>query len=251
MHPVLLKWGSLQLYSYGLMLGLAFLAGIAWVNRDAQRERFNSDELFMLIIIVMVASLLGARFTYVLINWDFYRDHLDKILAFRDGGLVFQGGLLAGLVVSFFYVRVKRYLFLQLADLFAPAIALGYGIARIGCFLNGCCYGVETGSSWGVIFPGAGPFPRHPTQLYASAAGLLIFIILVYLRRRKSFHGFVFSWFMILYGLYRFSIEFIRINPPVWGVLTFAQLAALVSIIIGVAILARGSRPGNSLKLKE
>lgn len=250
MYPVLLEWGAVQIYAYGLMLGLAFLAGMAWVNREARREQFNSDDLFALIIIIIMTSLLGARLTYVFTNWDFFRYSPLKILAFRDGGLVFQGGFLAGLAASLIFIKVKGYSFWRLADLFAPAIALGYSIARIGCFLNGCCYGVETGLPWGVIFPGVDSLPRHPTQLYASAAGMLIFLTLLHLRRYKTFHGFVFLWFVVLYGIYRFVIEFIRVNPPVWGALSFAQVVALIFIVAGVFFLAWGGRAGG-LRGKE
>lgn len=119
----------------------------------------------------------------------------------------------------------------------SPFIALGYAITRIGCFLNGCCYGHITSAPWGVVFPAIDSYPRHPTQLYASASVLLIFFLLRYLRKFSFFPGFIFVWFLILYGLYRFVVEFFRVSEAVFWVLSPAQLVALPFIIAGLAVL--------------
>ena len=245
MYPVIFQWGPIKLYSYGLMLGIAFLAGMIWVNREAKKEGLNRDDILGLILIIIASSLLGARFTYVFLYWELFQNNLSRVLAFQDGGLVFQGGFIAALAASILFIRAKKYLFWQVADIFAPALALGYGIARVGCFLNGCCYGVETGSSFGVVFPGAGLFPRHPTQLYAFAAGLLIFAVLVWLRRYKLFHGFIFLSFLLLYGTYRFIIEFFRVEPPFWGPFSFGQVIAVAFVLVGIIFLAWKARSGS------
>lgn len=118
-----------------------------------------------------------------------------------------------------------------------PFIALGYAITRIGCFLNGCCYGKVTSLPWGLVYPAIDNLPRHPTQLYASAAALFIFLLLRYLRKHKTFHGFIFAYFLIQYGIYRFVVEFFRVSLPTVWIFTPAQVMALFFILAGGAML--------------
>lgn len=239
MHPIILKIGSFELYAYGAMLFLAFAVGIIWALKEADSEGINPDHLYEIFIIVIILSLLGSRFAYVLLNWNqqFSGEPWWKVFAFREGGLTFYGGLLAALLGGLIYTHYRRISFFKHLDFMSPFIALGYAITRIGCFLNGCCYGHITSAPWGVVFPTIDSYPRHPTQLYASASALLIFFLLRYLRKFSFFPGFIFAWFLILYGFYRFVVEFFRVSEAVFWVLSPAQLVALPFIIAGLAVL--------------
>lgn len=239
MRPILFVIGNFELYSYGAMLFLAFVISIIWALKEAGAEGFNPDHLYEVFIITILLSLLGSRLAFVWLNWDqlFRGQPWWKIFAFREGGLTFYGGFLAALLGGVFYTRYRKISFLKLLDFLTPFIALGYAITRIGCFLNGCCYGHITSSPWGIVFPAIDPFPRHPTQLYASASALLIFFLLRYLRKYSFFRGYLFLWFLVLYGIYRFVVEFFRVSEGVlWG-LTQAQLVALLFIATGFFIL--------------
>ncbi len=233
MHPILFKIGDFALYSYGAMLFLAFSIGMLWTLKEAPLEEFNLEHIYEAFILTIVLAVLGSRLTFVIFNWDLYRgDSWWRIFAFREGGLIFYGGLLAALTGVYFYCQYRKVSFFSALDLTSPFIALGYAITRIGCFLNGCCYGKITEVPWGVVFPTVDGFKRHPTQLYASASALLIFILLRYLRKYKDFDGFVFLLFVIFYGIYRFTVEFFRTEIPLLGFMSQAQIISSALIII-------------------
>ncbi|GAB4259193.1 prolipoprotein diacylglyceryl transferase [Thermincola ferriacetica] len=129
----------------------------------------------------------------------------------------------------------KKLPFWQLADVVTPALALGYGIVRIGCFLNGCCYGKPTNSTWGVIFPHLDNLYRYPTQLYSSAFGMGMFLFLLWFKKRKTFDGQMFLLFLIIYGIERIIVEAFRENLLIWGPITVSQLiSAFVILIAGI-----------------
>lgn len=238
MHPIIFKIGDFAIYAYGVALFVAFTVGIIWSMKEADAEGLSQDYLYEVILIGIVLALVGSRLTYVFLNWDFYRgEPWWKIFAFREGGLTFYGGLLAALLGGYFYCAYRKISFFKLLDFVTPFIALGYAITRIGCFLNGCCYGQVTTLPWGLVYPAIDSFPRHPTQLYASASALLIFFLLRYLRKFKTFHGFIFAYFLIFYGIYRFIVEFFRVSLPTLWFLTPAQVTALFFILAGAGML--------------
>jgi len=249
MHPILLKLGPLTLYSWGAMVTLGFLAGILCVLWLAKREGLARDNILDLAFFVLLGSIIGARLFYVIQFWRDFQDNLWRIFAVQEGGLVFYGGFLGAIAVIAAYVYLKKLDLWKLLDVIAPGVALGYAIGRIGCFLNGCCYGIPTQLPWGITFPPGslanyefGARPLHPTQLYASIAGLLIFAILMLIRRYKKFDGFIALLGIILYSSYRFAIEFIRINPTYFGHLTGAQIIAAGLFIIALLILLYRAR---------
>ncbi len=232
MRPVLFEISGFAIYSYGAMLSLAFSVAIIWSLKEAEAERINQDYLFEVFIMSIILSLLGSRLTYVFLNRELYiGEPWWKIFAFREGGLTFYGGLILALLGGVFYSYYRKASFLKYVDYLSPFIILGYAITRIGCFLNGCCYGHITDLPWGVVFPVIDGYPRHPTQLYASIAALIIFFILRYLKKYKYYHGYIFLYFIIFYGISRFLVEFFRVSPAVlWG-LSQAQIASLIFII--------------------
>ncbi|OGC12054.1 prolipoprotein diacylglyceryl transferase [candidate division WOR-1 bacterium RIFOXYA12_FULL_52_29] len=230
MHPILIKLGSFSIYSYGFMVALGFLAGIGVSLRLAKQAGIKSETIIDLALYVIIAAIVGARFFYVVGQWNFYRGNLLEIIMIQRGGMVFLGGLIFALAAVVYFASAKQVPLRRLFDAITPGTALGYAIGRLGCFLNGCCFGLPTDRPWGLVFPSdclAGSyFPDqhlHPTQLYSSALILLAFAFLLFLYYRKKFPGQVFFTGLILYSLYRFSVEFLRYSPIHWAGLTPSQ----------------------------
>lgn len=255
MFPTIIKLGPIGLHSYGLMLALAFVIGIAMVQRKAARLGISREAVADLGLWILAAAVVGSRFFYVASHWEEYAPNPLSALAVWDGGLTFYGGVLLALPVSFIFVRARRLPYWRLADLVAPAFALGLGLGRIGCFLSGCCFGKPSHLPWAVIFPPhsfAGSVfscPIHPTQLYESLFGFACFGLLVWLSKRRHFPGFLICLFIGLYGAWRFFIDNFRYyeNSQRWLLgLTNNQwisiLMVLVAITTGVWLKRRTGR---------
>jgi len=238
LYPVLFQIGEFKVYSYGVMLGLAFAVGIYFVMKEAPRHGINREHLVEAFIIIIVLAIIGSRLAYVILFWDsFSAANWWRILDIRGGGHVFYGGLFASLLGAILYCRYRKTGFFMPLDLVTPYIALGYSLTRIGCFLNGCCYGTVTDLPWGVVFPVVDGLTRHPTQLYSSAATFLIFLLLLRLKERSYFDGYVFALFLVFYGIYRFAIEFFRVEESLLWFMTVAQLTAALMVAGGLLAL--------------
>lgn len=246
MFPTILSLGSIHIYSYGVMLFLSFMFGIAIVEHRAKKFGVDPRKITDLALWVLLAVVVGSRLFYVAFHWDEFANDLIGIVAFWRGGLaglMFYGGFLGGIVAGLIFVRVNRMPIPRLMDAVAPAIMLGEGLTRIGCFLNGCCFGKPTGCFTGMEFPAHSPagatFPYqdiHPTQLYSSAAGLVLFGLALLLERRRLKEGVLISVLLILYSLFRFGIDFVRHYEDAanfWG----NQVVALGLTAVGVVLL--------------
>ncbi|MFH2033386.1 MAG: prolipoprotein diacylglyceryl transferase [Candidatus Margulisiibacteriota bacterium] len=232
MYPILLNLGPVTIYSYGLMIALAFVAGIFVAIKAAKREGVSTEAVLDITLAVIISAIVGARIFYIIEFWrDFSVDPLSMFMVWH-GGLVFYGGLLFAIVAVIIASRIKNILLWKTLDIAAPAAALGYAIGRIGCFLNGCCYGVICDLPWAVKFPEL-LGRRHPTQIYASICGLLIFAVLMYLGKRKMFNGQVFLAGVFLYSIYRFNIEFIRVNMKYAG-LSGSQWVSILMFVFSI-----------------
>ncbi len=224
MHPVLIEIGRVAVRTYGFLLALAFLLGI-WLSAiRAKKDKMDAHWLPDLALIILISALVGARFFYVIFHLEEFKGHLwDMISPVQStgeigiGGLSMFGGLILAIVCCLVYIHLKKLDTWRIADIVAPSIMLGLGIARIGCFLNGCCFGQPTSCSLGVIFPPDSPAgyffpdtPLFPIQLVASFKGFLIFGILLVIERYKRFNGFTFWSMLALYSLGRFTIDFFR-----------------------------------------
>jgi phosphatidylglycerol:prolipoprotein diacylglycerol transferase len=217
MYPVLFKIGPFSVHAYGFAIAVAFLVGILLSLHYAKKEGIRADQILDLAVYVIIAAIVGSRFFYVIGQWDQYKDHPWEIFMVQRGGLVFLGGLFLVLLVVVWHAKRKGIPVLKLLDVLSPSTLVGYAITRIGCYFNGCCFGLPTQQPCGTVFPPGSLahayFPDqhiHPTQLYSAASMFLAFIILLVLYRRKSFDGQVFYWGLILYSVYRFLMEFIR-----------------------------------------
>ena len=227
MHRILFHIGSLPVYSYGAMIALAVLVAAIFLSRESSREGISPDHMLEAIIVATVSGLLGSRILYVVLNWDQFSGQWQDIFLGRFAGLTFYGAIFGGIGAVLLWARWRKINFFKLADLCAPYLALGYAFGRIGCFLNGCCYGRVSVAPWALPIPVVDNLPRHPVQLYAAAGAVLIFVLLKLLQRCRPYQGFNLIALGALYGILRFTTEFFREEAAVWLGLTLAQLFSL------------------------
>jgi len=245
LYPILLTSEiaglTIVITSYAVLMDVAILVGLVIVASEARRAGMPLTRLLDLALIVVVAGVAGARLYYVLGKWEVYVAAPWRALNLGEGGLVYHGGLFAGLLAAYLYTRWQKLSFLAVCDLIAPALALGESIARIGCLLNGCCYGAPTDSFLGVYLPNYyGEWAvRYPTPIIQGLTTLVIFGLLWSLRRRKPFPGFLILLYLVVYSGTRFFIEFTRDRGPLittFGVDT-AQLVSVLLLVVGLAAM--------------
>jgi len=216
-HPELFHWGPLHVRTYGLMLAVAFLVGTWLALREARRRSLDEDKLVNVVLVVLVSSVLGARALFVLEHIQEFRREWVSVVAVWQGGLTLYGGVVAGTVGALAAARGMGMPMWTVADALTPSIALGTLFGRIGCYLNGCCYGRPTSLPWGMVFPADsfaglefGNAPIHPAQLYFAVAGLALFGVTWGLRRRFTVPGTLFWTFMALFALVRIPLDLTR-----------------------------------------
>lgn len=252
MHQVALNIGQLTITWYGLLVVAGFVAGLWTASRRSLRNGISGEVVADLGVWLMIGAIVGSRLWHVVVYWeeDFAGKPWWEMFAIRHGGLVFYGGLVGASLATIFYARRHQVPLWKLADALAPSIALGHVFGRIGCLMNGCCFGLPTSLPWAIHFPlehftqGAGV---HPTQIYEAGANLALYAALAWLYRRKGFDGRVFASYLIAYGALRFLIEFIRGDYEVWylgGWATAGHLVSLVVIGCGVSLYQWLRRPG-------
>lgn len=243
MHPELAHWGFIHIRWYGVMLALAFLVGTAIALREARRLRLDEDRLITVILVTLVAAVLGARGLYVVEHVDEFRQDWGGVLALWQGGLTLYGGIVAGTVAGLLTARQAGLPMWIVADALTPSLALGTAFGRVGCFLNGCCYGRPTQLPWGVVFPPDsfaglefGSMPVHPSQLYAALTGLVLFLLMWALRRRLAPPGTLFWSFIALFAVIRIPLDFTRAYEIESRVLQLGGLAITESQLTSVAL---------------
>lgn len=257
MHPEIVNIGPIVVTSYGLALALSFFLGLILVQRRSRRAGINQDFVLNLAFFVMLSGVIGARLFYAFYHWSDFSDNLLDIFnpfgsseGFGIAGLNVYGGFVCAVAVALIYCRIKRESIPAVFDLFAPALGLGIFITRIGCFLNGCCFGTVCDLPWAVRFPeGSIPYSYfgdvlvHPSQLYSSLYGLLLFVLLSYVEKKKRFLGLTFSIFLIVEAFFRYLIENIRhyedqMETVLLGVtFTYNHIAAILLFILGWVLL--------------
>ena len=169
MHRILFQIGQFPIYSYGFFLGVAFLVGIYYASRRAPGYGVTPDAVVEVSVLCIFGAIIGSRLIFVLLNWDIYRDNLIHIFLIREGGLTYYGGVLGALLLATPYIIYKKYSLPALFDICTPAIALGYSIARIGCFLNGCCYGRICPYTTCLLYTSPSPRDRTRYRMPSSA----------------------------------------------------------------------------------
>ena len=246
MHPELVRLGPLTIHSFGFMLATAFLL-IAWLaTKEFARRGFSPDAAGSATLGAMLGGVLGAKLYFLIDHWSYtMADPIGSV--FSGAGLTYYGGLIGGAIGVLWVGRHYRIPLGVLVDIGAPLVALGYGVGRIGCFLNGCDYGGPTDLPWGLTFVHGTPpvtIPVHPTQVYESLISLGFFFFLWFnLKRWEKRVGFTMGLYLILGPAERFLVEFIRTNAPVALGLTMAQWFSLALIPVGLWLIRR-SRQG-------
>jgi phosphatidylglycerol:prolipoprotein diacylglycerol transferase len=262
MIPVLFKIGPFSVYSYGLMLGIGFLLGSYVLSVELKRKHLDPGMASTITVLAVVFGIAGAKMLFLVEEWsEFIRDPIG--MAFSPGGLTWYGGLTLGVLAVFLYLRHKGVPALKVWDGIGLGLMLGYGVARLGCHLSGDGdYGFPTSLPWGTdyshgTFPPSKAFaifpeiasrypggvvpdntPCQPTPVYEMILGIIGFVILWKLRKRDWPDGKLFAWYLMLSSAFRFSIEFLRLNPRLLFGLSEAQLIS-IPVFIGGFFFAR------------
>jgi phosphatidylglycerol:prolipoprotein diacylglycerol transferase len=252
MHPILARLGPLELFghqfgpltlhTYGMLVALGFLAGLIVVMRGARREGLPSEPVLDLAFVVVLAAIVGSRLLYVLFN---LREYLaDPLRAFKvwEGGLVFHGGLLLAIPACLYVMRRSRLPAWITADVFAPAVALGQAIGRIGCFAAGCCYGAPWDPPFCVTYTdpeSLAPLhtPLFPSQLFAFASGIVVFAVLVVYRPRRRAAGQVFWLYLVLASAARLAEDAFRGTAAKLELLPWLSATQAISLGLGAVAL--------------
>lgn len=264
MCPELFHIGPVPIRSFGLMLAISFFLGVYYVSRVAKRDKRPFDPFLNVAYILIIGGIVGARLSYVLLHLeDFSGRWTDSFNPFGShqfgiAGLNLYGGVVLAIFGAWAYCRHKKLHVLDVFDYFAPTLGLGLGITRIGCFLNGCCFGTPTDLPWGVRFPVDslpyavfGDAHIHPAQLYSSLYGLILFVGLHFVLKKRAFIGQVVAILFMVEAVFRFALEYVRyyenamyftlgsIQP------TYNQVVSVLLFVAGAAIYLikrKGSR---------
>ena len=254
MLPKLITIGSFFLPSYGLLVALGFLAGLGMTTRLARRAGLPVDAVTNLAIYCALAGMAGAKLAMFVFDFGYYRESPGKIFSLEtlQAAGVYQGGLLLALLVAVLYMRKVKLPALLTSDAFAPGLALGHAIGRLGCFAAGCCWGVQCDRPWAVTFtnPEAHNLvgvplgvPLHPTQLYESFCEALLFFFLLWRIKKPHTPGAIIGMYLVCYSVLRFLIEFLRNHEQATHLgLSLTQWIAFGTFALGAVLLWPESR---------
>ncbi len=253
MYPILVRIGPVSVPTYGFMMALGVALGLLFLYVQSKKQGLDAPRIFDAAFYTILISLAGAKLILFLGNFSYYTRYPGELLSLARSGGVFQGGLIFGVVFALWYFRRRHIPTWKAADIIGPALALGHGFGRIGCFMAGCCYGRVCESPWGVRFQSQFAhdltglplgIALHPVQLYESILNFLNFFVLFLVLRRKKFDGQVFSLYLLFYSVIRIGTEYFRGDHPEKAFLvagpspflsvTLPQLFGLAGIFAGV-----------------
>lgn len=245
MQPNLFTIGSRTITGYGFFITLGFVVSIAVILILAGKEKLPRTETAAFLLFGVAAAIVGGRI-YLWIsrlvgNWPHYVQAPHEVFKIPFSGGAFHGSVIAGLLFSLWYLKRFHLPLWKVADVTAAGTVLGFSLARIGCFMGGCCYGRPSALPWAVQFPHL-PESVHPTQLYESGLNLFLFVFLLHVLRRKKFDGQVIAWDIILNCIIRFGVEYFRGDPGrgylirgpgAWSSLSVPQVICLLGVGVG------------------
>jgi phosphatidylglycerol---prolipoprotein diacylglyceryl transferase len=249
---ILFNLSGFKIYSYGFMIGIAFLVMFFLVYNYAKKQGWDEKIIIEALIILFVSDIIGARLGYVLIHPVYFINNPGQIFAYSAEGLVSYGAYIFSLITLYIYFRIKKVSYLGFLDILAPYRILEDFFNRIGCFLNYCCYGKPSNVFWAVQVPG--DVSRHPTQIYLALSALALFFLLIYIRnntKKKPFEGYYFSLLLILYGSSRFIIDFFREYPSHYLGFAPSQFVCIGLILAGALLFYFGIRKNKNGLLKN
>jgi phosphatidylglycerol:prolipoprotein diacylglycerol transferase len=260
MLPYLLKIGSFSVPTYGVLVALAFLTALALATKFAKQRGMDAEKIVNLGVYCALVGMLGAKLLMIALDSDL-RSHPSEIfsLATLQSAGIFYGGFILAVVFALFYMRAQHLPVLRTCDVFAPGLAIGHGIGRLGCFAAGCCWGKPTHLPWAVTFRNSDAttgvplnIPLHPTQLYeAFSEGIICLILIRQLganRNQPDRDGQVIGLYGLLYGLVRFGVEFLRehdASNPLGGPFTLEQWISLAVALVGLYLIVGRSHFRN------
>ncbi len=259
MYPKLIEIGSFYLPTYGVLVALGFLAGLAATVKLAKRSGYNSELITNLAVYVALSGMLGAKLAMIAFDWNEYVSAPGRIFSMEtlQAAGVFQGGLILALVTAFFYMKQQGLPFLGTSDAFAPGVAIGHAIGRLGCFAAGCCWGVQCDLPWAVTFhdpvaAGLTGVPLevglHPTQLYESVAEFALFLWLFSMYKKPHAQGRIIGLYLVISSALRFAIEFLRVHQQGLNLgLSLTQWISVALALVGVVVLIRKPEPNPQL----
>jgi phosphatidylglycerol---prolipoprotein diacylglyceryl transferase len=243
MHPILIHTPWLDIHTYGVLVAMGFLVGLAVAARNARFQGLNPELISDLGVWLVIGGMAGGKLFHVVFFWnDFIAGWREEGIRSLREGFVFYGGFIGASVAGLVYTRIKQIEFWKVADCCAPGVAIGHAFGRMGCFFNGCCYGKPCSFPWAVRFPPphqiAG-IPVHPTEIYEALGNVLIFLGLTANFRRKKFDGQIWWWYVLSYGVLRFCVEFFRGDYETYyfGIFTFGHVVATIMIVVAGAAL--------------
>jgi len=253
MHPILVAFGPITVYTYGVLLAAAYLFGLQLARVRAKARGLDANRVLDLGIYIIISALIGAKLLLLITDFRTFAANPRELLSLARSGGVFYGGLILAVAVALFYIRKIGLPLWTTCDVFAPGIALGHVIGRFGCLFAGCCYGKPTTVPWAITF--TDPFaasnvgtplnqPLHPTQLYEAGAELLILgVLLATERKGKPFAGRTFWLYMLLYAISRFIIEFYRGDERgTVGMFSTSQFISILLVPLAIVMLVYLSR---------
>ena len=255
MHPILLKLGPLTIHTYGFMMALGVALGLWFIYVQAKKAGLDAPRIMDAAFYTIIVSLIGAKLILLAGDISLYVSNPRELFSLARSGGVFQGGLTFGVIFALWYFRRKKIPTWATADIIGPALALGHGFGRIGCFSAGCCYGSECALPWAAVFRNEYAADltgvplhtsMHPVQLYEAALNFLNFLVLFLILKRKKFDGQVFSLYIVNYSVIRFLTEYFRGDhgenvyflrgASALSSLSYPQLYCILGVIAGIAL---------------
>lgn len=241
MHNEILKIGSLTITGYGLMIAIGLLAAIFLADYRAKKRGLDDDAVWTIAILVASIGFIGAKLLFVIVEFDMFLE--DPMAVLGSQGFVVYGGIIVGALTGYIYTKVKKIDFLTYLDLVIPSVSVAQGFGRIGCFLAGCCYGRETTTALGVVFPEGSLAPAGisllPTQIYSSVGNFIIAGILIWYSTKTKVKGNVGAMYMLLYGIGRFAVEILRNDSRgSVGQLSTSQFISIFIVLGGIVLFA-------------
>ncbi|HEX5030968.1 MAG TPA: prolipoprotein diacylglyceryl transferase [Candidatus Eisenbacteria bacterium] len=260
MHPTLFHIGSFQIHTYGLLLAIGFLIAIQIFVARGVRRGIPEDQLHTISLVILILAIVGGRGLFVLTHWSDYAKDWLGVFRLWEGGLMLYGGYILAIAGGIWYVRRAKLPVWRIGDAAAPAMALGIGIGRLGCYFNGCCFGLPTHLPWAVTFPPGSyasyAFPGeaiHPSQIYLALAGVFLFGLLLAMDRKHHFDGWLFWTAVAIDAVFRFGIDFTRyydstsylgrLGPLSFNINQILSAILFITALVMLRVLSRRPAP--------
>jgi len=255
LFPILLKIGPVSIHTYGFMMAVGVASALWFIFHYGKKAKLPSSKLIDMAFYTIIIALIGSKIVLLIGNFSYYKKYYSELVSLARSGGVFQGGLAFGFFFALWYLKKHRLPFWKTADIVGPAIALGHGFGRIGCFSAGCCFGRTCDVPWAVTFSSEYAhsltgiplyIPLHPTQLYESILNFTNFLILLIILKRKKFNGQIFSLYIMNYSIIRYFVEFYRgdhtekvylfKNASPYMRISYPQFFCILTLIAGIIL---------------